>query len=102
MSATNPSTASPLDQHASPVGARAQSSGRSTAALICGIIAVLTCIFIIPSLILAIIALVLGFTSRSDCARKSRPAPWQATAGAVLGGLAVLGVVAIFVAAAVS
>jgi hypothetical protein len=101
MSATDPS-ASPLDQHVSPVGARAQSSGRSTGALICGILAVLTTVLLLPGLILGVIALVLGLTSRSDCKRKSRPAPWQATAGAALGGLAVLGIAAIFVAAAVS
>jgi len=95
-------SASPLDQHASPVGSRAQSSGRSTGALVCGIIAVLTAIFVLPGLILGVIALALGLTSRADCKRKGRPGPWQATAGAALGGLAVLGVLAIFVAAAVS
>jgi hypothetical protein len=90
VSATDPTTASPLDRHASPVGERGKASGRATASLVCGIIGVLTSVFVITGLILGIIAVVLGQTSRSDCARKDRAAPWQSIAGLTLGILALV------------
>ena len=102
MPASDPTTASPLDRHASPVGERASGSGRSTASLVLGIIGVLTFLIPIIGLILGIVAVVLAVTSRSDCARKSRPAPWQATAGLVLGALAIVASAAIILVAALS
>ncbi|MCW2985169.1 MAG: hypothetical protein JWR63_2739 [Conexibacter sp.] len=98
---TNPS-ATPLDQHASPVRARGQVSGLAIGAFICGLLGALTAVFIIPGAILGIIGLVLGLTSRGNSKRAGQRPAWQATAGAVLGGLALLAIVGIIIAAAAS
>jgi hypothetical protein len=103
--ATNPSSASPLDTHASPVsagGSRSAASGRAIASLVCGIIALLTCVIVFPGLILGVVAIAMGFSARSDCARRHHSAPWQANAGIVLGVLALIAVVGFFILAAVS
>jgi hypothetical protein len=105
VSASNPSSVSPLDAHASPVGeskTRSAASGRAIASLVCGIIAVLTCLLLIPGLILGVIAVAMGISARGDCARKQRTAPWQANAGIGLGALALIGAAGILIAAALS
>jgi hypothetical protein len=94
----NPS-ASPLDRHASPVKAKGQVPGLAIAAFVLGLLGVLT--FWVPflGLILGILGLVFGLSSRGN-AKRGRCAPtWQATAGAILGGLAVLASIAIIVLA---
>jgi hypothetical protein len=63
-----------------------------------GILAVLTFIIPIIGLILGVIAVVLAQSSRTSCRRASRAAPWQATAGLILGSLGIVASVAIFVA----
>jgi uncharacterized membrane protein len=99
---TSPPTtsASPLDRHAPPVSSESKSR-RGTAALVLGIVGVLTTLIPIVGVIVGIIALVLGLTSRADCRRRGRPAPWQAIAGTVLGSLAILGSVGLMIAAAI-
>jgi uncharacterized membrane protein HdeD (DUF308 family) len=99
---TSPRTsASPLDRHASPV-ASSSKSRRGTASLVLGILALLTFLIPIVAVILGVIAVVLALSSRSECRRKSRPAPWQATAGLILGSLGILAALAFFVAAVAS
>ena len=89
-------SASPLDSHESPV-ASTNKSRRGTASFVLGILAAVTWILPILGLILGIVAVVLGTSSRSDCQKAGRSTPWQATAGIVLGGLGILAAVAIFV-----
>jgi hypothetical protein len=72
------------------------------ASFVLGIIGVLTAVLIVPGLICGIVGLVLGLTSRGNAKRGGAPATWQATAGAILSGLAILAVVGIFIAAAAS
>jgi|1185.fasta_scaffold100892_2 uncharacterized membrane protein len=95
------SSASPLDRHASPVGTSGRSR-RATVALVLGILSVLTFLIPIVGLILGIIAMVIGLTARSDCRRKDRGTPWQATAGYILGGLGTLLSVGLWVAAIIA
>jgi Domain of unknown function (DUF4190) len=105
MPASNPSSVSPLDAHSSPVSesrTRSAASGRAIASLVCGIIAVLTCLLLLPGLILGVIAVAMGFSARGDCARRDRTAPWQANAGIGLGALALIVVAGLFIVAAVS
>jgi uncharacterized membrane protein len=103
VSATDPSTtqqtasASPLDRHGAPVAARGGASGRAIAAFVLGILAVLGALIPIVGIILGIVAIVLAVTQRNDCARTGRAAPWQATAGLILGALAIAASVAIIV-----
>ena len=98
---THPTTASPLDRHASPVASSSRTR-RGTASLVLGILAVLTFLIPIIAVILGVIAVVLALTSRSTCQREGRPAPWQATAGLILGSLGLLAAIAFFVAAVAS
>jgi uncharacterized membrane protein HdeD (DUF308 family) len=56
----------------------------------------------IVAVILGVIAVVLALSSRSSCTRAGRPAPWQATAGLVLGSLGILAALAFFAAAVAS
>jgi uncharacterized membrane protein len=99
---TSPRTsASPLDRHASPVASTSKSR-RGTASLVLGILALLTFIIPIIAVILGVIAVVLALSSRSSCRRASRPTPWQATAGLVLGSLGILAALGVFVAAIAS
>jgi hypothetical protein len=95
------STASPLDRHASPVS-RSSKSRRGTASFVLGILALLTFPIPIVSVILGVTAVVLALNSRSTCARNSQPAPWQATAGLILGSLGLLAALAFFVAVVAS
>lgn len=98
MSATNPS-ATPLDRHSSPVRAKGQVPGLAIAAFVLGLIGALTFWIPIVGLILGVLGLAFGLSSRGNAKRGGYPATWQATAGAVLGGLAVVGSIAIFVIA---
>lgn len=96
-----PTTASPLDRHASPVS-RASGSRRATASLVLGILAALTSVIPIIGVILGVIAVVLAISSRTSCSRAGRQVPWQATAGLVLGSLGIIASVALFIAAVAS
>jgi hypothetical protein len=98
---TNPS-ASPLDRHGSPVRARGQVPGMAIASFVLGILAVLTAVLIIPGAICGIVGLVLGLSSRGNAKRAGERVTWQATAGSILSGLAILGVIALIAIAAAS
>jgi uncharacterized protein YqgC (DUF456 family) len=87
--------ASPLDRHASPASTQT-SSGRTTAALILGIIGVL------GALMLPILGLILGIVAVALVGRnRGRNRPWQATAGFWLGVVAIVGSVINMIVAAV-
>src|SRR4051794_2360721 len=94
-------TASPLDRHTSPVG-QSSRSGRAVASLVLGILAAIAFFIPIIAIILGVIALSLGLTSRSDCRRRGRTTPCQATAGSVLGAIGSLAAIAIIAIAAAS
>jgi uncharacterized membrane protein HdeD (DUF308 family) len=94
-------SASPLDRHASPV-ATTSKSRRGTASLVLGILALLTFIIPIVAVILGVIAVVLALSSRTSCRRASRPTPWQATSGLILGSLGIAAALAVFVATVAS
>ena len=96
----NPS-ASPLDRHGSPVRSKGQVPGLAIAAFVLGLLGAL--LFWVPGvgLILGILGLTFGLSSRGN-AKRGGTASWQATAGAILGGLAVLASIAVIVAALAS
>ena len=101
MSATNPS-ASPLDRHGSPVRTRGQVPGLAIASFVLGLLGALLFWVPIVGLLLGLMGLIFGLTSRGNAKRGEYASTWQATAGAILGGLAVLASVAILVLALAS
>jgi hypothetical protein len=89
-------TASPLDAHTAPVKGTSKRSGRATASLVLGIIAVLAVIFSpLVAWILAVIAIVLGATARSDIRRNQCLGSGQAMAGIILGSVAIVAGIAL-------
>jgi len=70
--------------------------------LVLGILAALTFLIPIVAVILGVISVVLALHSRSACRRSGRPAPWQATAGLILGSLGIVAALAVFIAAVAS
>lgn len=98
MSATDPS-ASPLDRHSSPVRTRGQVPGLAIASFVLGLLGALLFWVPIVGLLLGIIGLVFGLTSRGNAKRGSYASTWQATAGSILGGLAVVLSIGFFVLA---
>ena len=98
------SSASPLDRHQPPVAERPRRHGRSTAALIVGIIGVVVAV-VIPLLgwILGIVAIVLGATARADASRRGQLGVREATIAVILGIIAIaVGIAVVVVASAVS
>jgi Domain of unknown function (DUF4190) len=106
MSATPsrvPATRSPLDKHASPVAGGDRRRTRATASLVLGIIALLATFLLSPLIgwILAAFAITFGATARTEARRQGRGGDGRATAGIVLGLIAILlGIAAVVVAAA--
>jgi hypothetical protein len=93
------SSASPLDRHASPVEDTRKRPGQAVAALVLGIIGVLCAVFIaIIGLILGVLATVFGSMARKDIKRNGKAGGPQATAGFVLGIIAIVGSIANMVA----
>ena len=91
-------SASPLDRHASPV-AQERKNGRATASLVLGILAVIAFLIPILALVLGVIGVVLGQTTRAACRRAGHSAPWQATAGLALSCIGIGLGVALWIAA---
>jgi len=91
------STASPLDEHASPVAGGGRQSGRATTSMILGIISIPAAIIPIAAWILGIVAIVLGATARGEIARTGIGGSGRATAGLVCGIVGVLAGLAIFI-----
>jgi hypothetical protein len=93
---SQPASASPLDAHTAPVTSTNKRSGRATASLVLGIIAVLAVVFSpLVAWILSIIAIVLGANARSDIRRKDCRGAGQALAGMVLGAVAIVAGIAL-------
>ena len=61
--------------------APARTSGKAIAALVLGIAAVLTCVWVIPPFVLGVVGLVLGFVARSEIGREGAGGAKMATAG---------------------
>jgi hypothetical protein len=81
---------SPLDQHAAPVADHGTTSGKATASMIVGIVAILLAIFFgILSLPVSIVGLVLAILARGDINRGATNRG-MATAGLVLNIIAMV------------
>jgi hypothetical protein len=78
-------TASPLDRHAAPVADRGRTNGRAVAALVLGIVSIPTCIIWFVSVILGILAIVIGSMAKNDIARGGYTNAGQAKAGVICG-----------------
>ena len=90
--------ASPLDVHPSPVSTAGRRSGRAVAAVVVGLMGLLTAMLMpLLALVLGIVAIVLGSVARSDVVRKGCRGGRQATAGIVLGVLAIVAGIAVVV-----
>ena len=85
----SPTSASPLERHTSPVARSGSGNGGAVAALILGVVGVVTSIIPIVGVIVGVIATVRGRTARSACRKRNRDIPWQATAGLILGIVAI-------------
>ena len=81
---------SPLDQHASPVADHGMTSGKATASMIVGILAIpLTILFGVLALPISIVGLVLAILARGDV-RRGATNRGMATAGMVLNIIAIV------------
>lgn len=83
-------TVSPLDGYAPPTASTRERPGRAIAALVVGIIAVVAFLIPILAIVLGIVAIVLGATTRADIDRRGLAGRGQATAGLILGIVAIL------------
>ena len=95
-------SASPLDAHPAPIAEGGERSGRAIASLVLGIIAILVCVFPIAGLALGIIALVIGANAAADLRRTGQAGGGQARAGQILGTIAIVLSIGIWVVAAVA
>ncbi len=102
MSTEPAPSVTPLDRHTPPTVETRTRSGRAMAALIVGIIAVLGILIPIAGVVLGIVAVVLGATARSDIGRTGQSGHGQATAGLILGCVALAGSVAFVIVAALA
>lgn len=102
---TDATTASPLDQHASPVAdhstATGRRSGMAVAAMILGILSIPAILIPILAFILGILAVVLGAVAKSQIKRSGMTNGGQAMAGIVCGAIGIVGAI-VFVAAVAS
>jgi hypothetical protein len=92
--------ASPIDRHGSPVAETTGKSGKATTSMVLGIIGVLAGALIpILGLILGGIALGLGLTARSQIRERGLTGMGNATAGTILGIIAIVVSLAVWIAA---
>jgi hypothetical protein len=82
--AGEPTTASPLDSHPSPIDGPRHSK-QATASLILGLIALPALLLGFLGLGVAILAIILGAVARADARRKGDSKPTRAMAGIVIG-----------------
>jgi Domain of unknown function (DUF4190) len=87
---TEPAARSPIDQHPSPVAETGRKSGKATASLVLGIIGVIASMIPIAGWVLGGIALGLGITARSQIRQRGLTGMGIATAGTILGVIAIL------------
>jgi hypothetical protein len=78
-------TASPLDRHAAPVADRGRTNGRAVASLVLGIVSIPTCLFWPVSVVLGILAIVIGTMAKHDIAKGGYTNAGQAKAGVICG-----------------
>ncbi len=95
-------SASPIDRHDAPTASTGRRSSKATGSLITGIIGFIASLIPILGLILGVIAVTLGATARGEIKRNGKTNMWMAVAGLVLGVLAILASVGIFVAGVAS
>ncbi len=95
-------TASPLDSHTAPTTSTSQRSSKAMGSFITGIIGFLAFLIPIAGLILGIVAVSLGASARGEIKRNGKTNGWMATAGLVLGTLAILASLALWIAAVAS
>jgi Domain of unknown function (DUF4190) len=80
-------SASPMDGHAPPTATTAKRPGRAITALVLGIISIPAALLPPAGLILGIIAIVLGATTRADIRRNRLLGESQALWGLILGSI---------------
>ena len=90
-------TASPVEQHAAPTQDTAGRSGKATAGFIVGIVAIVASLIPILGIILGVVAVTLGSTSKGEIARSGKTNRWMAICAIVFGSLALVFSVAIWV-----
>jgi hypothetical protein len=83
---TEPTTASPLDNHPSPI-AGPRHSKQATASLVLAILGLPLILFGFLGLGVAVVAIILGAVARADARRKGDSRPTRAMAGIVIGVL---------------
>jgi hypothetical protein len=84
-----PPAASPVDAHRSPVEGTGKKSGKATTAMVLGILGCLTFFIPIAAWILGGIAIGFGITARQELRTAAADRAGRATAGLVLGIIAV-------------
>jgi hypothetical protein len=82
--AAEPTTASPLDSHPSPI-AGPRHSKQATASLVLGLIALPLLLLGFLGIGVAVLAIILGAVARADARRKGDSKPTRAMAGIVIG-----------------
>jgi hypothetical protein len=102
--ATAPQTsaASPIDTHAAPTSDTKSSSGKATAALVIGIVALLLFWVPIAAWILGAVGIGIAVAAKSDVANRGLGGAGQAKAGMILSILAIVLGTGIFVLALAS
>lgn len=94
--AAEPTTASPLDSHPSPI-AGPRHSKQATASLVLALVALPLVLFGFLGLGVAVVAIILGAVARADARRKGDSRPTRAMAGIVIGVLDIVAFV-VFIA----
>jgi hypothetical protein len=89
--AAEPTTASPLDSHPSPI-AGPRHSKQATASLVLAVIALPLLLLGFLGIGVAVVAIILGAVARADARRKGDSRPTRAMAGIVIGALDVVGI----------
>jgi uncharacterized protein DUF4190 len=85
MAAAPPSTATPLDRHASPVADTERRTGRAVASMVLGIISIPTFFFWPVAITLGVLAIVIGTMARTDARKMGYVNTGQAKAGVICG-----------------
>jgi Domain of unknown function (DUF4190) len=85
-----PRTAPAREGYAPPAARAGRTPGRATAALVLGIISIPAALIALLGIVVGVIAIVMGATSRSDIRRNALPGAGTATAGIVLGAIGTL------------
>ena len=94
-------SASPMDGHAPPTATTGKRPGRAVTAMVLGIIAVPAALLPPAGLILGIIAMVLGWTARTEIRRHRLQGEPQALIGFILGSIGLILAIANGVAGAI-